>query len=163
VTSFFRDAQVFARLNEDVFAPLADRPGPIRVWSAGCSDGSELYSVAILLAELGLLDRALLLGTDCRTNAVRRAALGTYNADEMLAVPVEWRAKYFRPVDGGSSWRVRDDLRAASQFRAGNLATTTEPGAFDLICCRNLAIYLRSDVVGALWTRLQDALRPGGC
>ena len=80
VTEFFRDAAVFEGIRTEVMPALAARGGQLRIWSAGCSSGEELYSVAILLAEAGLLARSFLLGTDCRIEAIRQARSALYNA-----------------------------------------------------------------------------------
>ncbi len=77
VTEFFRDPAVFEAVRARVVPELAARGrGPLRIWSAGCSSGEELYSLAILLAEAGLLAGSFLLGTDCRIEAVRQARSG---------------------------------------------------------------------------------------
>lgn len=169
VTGFFRDAGVFDHLTYTVLPALpraaagrsagagGARP---RVWSAGCSDGEELYSVAMLLAEMDLLDGSYLLGTDCRPQAVARARAACYEPRMLRDVSVSWQAKYFEP--DGALARARPELRNAVQFRTGDLTRLREPGAWDLILCRNLTMYLRPDVAGRLWNALQAALRPGG-
>ena len=81
VTEFFRDPAVFEAVRARVVPELAAcRRGPLRICSAGCSSGEELYSLAILLAEAGVLAGSFLLGTDCRIEAVRQASAGVYNA-----------------------------------------------------------------------------------
>lgn len=160
VTSFFRDAAVFAYLRDEVLPTIRRAPGRPRAWSAGCSDGEEIYSLAILLAELDLLDDAYLLGTDCRPGAVARGRAGCYDRRLLRDVPPPLRHKYFEPHD--DAMRVRGDLRAAVQWRTADVTRLQEPGAWDLICCRNLAMYLRPDVAGRLWAEFERALRPGG-
>ena len=161
VTSFFRDPNVFRALADSVLPDLLTAPGPLRVWSAGCSDGQEVYSLAMLLAELGATDHAQLLGTDCRETAVRRAAEAVYDGDDTRSVPPDLRDRYLEPR-GGRSWRVRDALRRVARFRVGDALRFAEPGTFDLICCRNMAIYLNPLAAGRLWQTLESALRPGG-
>jgi hypothetical protein len=67
VTSFFRDSEVFDAIRETAIPELSSPGGEVHIWGAACSDGSELVSLAVMLAESGLLQRAHLLGTDCRT------------------------------------------------------------------------------------------------
>jgi len=176
VTSFFRDAAVFEALREDALPDLLARRcrewalsgdgssigPPLRVWSAGCSDGAELYSVAMLLAEWGALGagRAELLGTDCRPDAVARAAAGSFDPGALRNVPPSIRERYCTP--DGDVYRVSAQLRHATAWRTGDVLAAAEPGPWDVVLCRNLAIYLRHDAVAALWTRLAAALRPGG-
>ena len=162
VTSFFRDAAVFDHLTYAVLPALPRAAGHPRVWSIGCSDGDELYSVAILLAEIGLLGGAFLLGTDCRSDAVARAREGRYGPRDVRDVPPAWLARYFVREDEKEAWRVADSLRRTVQWRTGDVTRLQEPGTWDLILCRNIAMYLRPEVAGRLWERLEMALRPGG-
>jgi chemotaxis methyl-accepting protein methylase len=164
VTGFFRDPAVFDTLRTsltDMAASARRRGRGLRIWSAACSEGAELYSVVILLAELGLLDTAGdVLGTDCRTDAVASARVGCYAADALDDVSPEWRDTYFRPE--GSGWAVRDDLRAVPRWRTGDVLRLIEPGQWDVVLCRNMAMYLRPEAARRLWIGLESALRPGG-
>ena len=160
VSSFFRDAAVFDQIAFNVLPSLFRTHGPARVWSVGCSEGQELYSVAILLAELGLLDGCYLLGTDCRAEAIHRARDGCYDAAAIRHVPQAWVEKYFhRQTD---RWRVVSSLRTAVQWRTADVTRVQEPGVWDLILCRNMAMYLRPEASGKLWETFETALRPGG-
>ena len=157
VTSFFRDAPVFDHLTYTALPSLSRSP---RVWSAGCSDGEELYSVAILLAEMNMLHRCHLLGSDCRPHAIARARAGRYEVAAMREVPLSWKLKYFDKIAGG--FQVRESLRAAVQWRTSDVTRVHEPGAWDLILCRNMAMYLRAGVAAQLWQAMETSLRPGG-
>jgi chemotaxis methyl-accepting protein methylase len=156
VTSFFREPDVFDVLR----AKLAALARPVRVWSLGCSDGAELFSVAILLDELGRLDGSELLGTDCRSEAIAAARDGFFHAHALNDVSAVRRCSYLDLYPG--KWRVTNRLRQATTWRLGNALAYVEPGLWDVILCRNLAIYLRDDAIAALWRRLTTALRPGG-
>ena len=169
VTGFFRDETVFDSLARRTLPDLLARASqgsaarPLRVWSAGCSDGAELYSVAILLAESGALAAGVeLLGTDCRPDAIARASAGVFDAQALKAVPQPLLDRYFEP--DGPRHRVRPALRAATTWRLGNALAgrAPEPGAWDLALCRNLAIYLQPAAAAGLWASLAAALRPGG-
>jgi chemotaxis methyl-accepting protein methylase len=179
VTSFFRDAAVFGLMSDQLLPALAGSGRRLRVWSAACSDGAELYSVAMLLAELNVLHRCELLGTDCRGEAVSRAAAGVYDAATCRAVPPDLRGRYLQPVDsevasdrtGNPSnddelhppaRRVRPLLRDAVTWRAADVLDAPEPGPWDLILCRNVAMYLRPATAERLWRGLAASLRPGG-
>lgn len=160
VTSFFRDAPVFALLSGTILPELLARSAGPRIWSVGCSDGSELYSVAMLLAERGGLQRSSLLGTDCRPDAVARAREGCFDPAAVKNVPPEFLGRYLR--FDSMAWRVHPYLRTVTQWRSGNVLTTAEPGAWDLILCRNLAIYMQPAGVVRLWRQIEQCLRPGG-
>ena len=173
ITSFFRDAAVFEALRQDGLPELLSRrcrqwaragrsAPPLRVWSAGCSDGAELYSVGMLLDEWGMLEggRAELLGTDCRPDAVARAVTGAFEPAAVKAVPPELLRRYF--TEAGGQFHVSPALRAATTWRVGDVLAAAEPGPWDVVLCRNLSIYLRPEAAGALWPRLAAGLRPGG-
>ena len=168
VTSFFRDAAVFDALRRVVLPLLVGHcrvaGRPLRVWSAGCSDGAELYSVAMLLDECGALagGRCELVGTDCRPGAVAAAASGVYDPPAVRGVPHRLLVRYF-DYDGGQ-YRVCAALQDAVRWRVADLLdpASSPPGPFDLVLCRNLAIYLQPEATAALWARLQSALRPLG-
>jgi chemotaxis methyl-accepting protein methylase len=156
VTDFFRDPQVFEAL-----AGLLRQGGrPMRVWSAGCSNGAELYSVAMLLEQAGLLEGSQLIGTDCRPDAIAQAVAGRYDPAAATGIPADLLCRYGQFEEG--SFRISNRLRQAVKFRTGNLLAGIEPGGWDMILCRNMAIYLQPEVVGKLWIALQGALSPGG-
>ena len=96
VTEFFREPGVFDFLRTQVLPALAGRNRRLRIWSAACSTGAELYSMAILLSEAGLLERSCLLGTDCRGDAIERAKLGLYDAAMLKLVPCRDAGQVFR-------------------------------------------------------------------
>ncbi|HEX5245231.1 MAG TPA: protein-glutamate O-methyltransferase CheR [Tepidisphaeraceae bacterium] len=160
VTSFFRDSNVFDTLATEILPELTSRGSNTRIWSVGCSDGAELYSVAMLLAERDVLHRCYLLGTDCRSDAVKRASDGIYDADAMKNMPNALTGKYF--VRDGNKSRIVPWMRTQVQWRSANVLEVQEPGGWDMILCRNLAIYLRADAAGKLWQKLLGSLRPGG-
>lgn len=160
VTSFFRDRAVYDALAREIIPSLADGRRGLYVWSAGCSDGSELYSAAMLLAESGLLRDAYLLGTDCRTDAIEAARRGRYADTVMSHVPSEFHERYFTPLE--DHWQVVSGLRRMTRWRVANLLAEREPGLWDLILCRNTSIYLRAEATRSLWGLLEAALRPGG-
>lgn len=160
VTAFFRDAPVFAALEERVVPELAAARHRPRVWSVGCSDGAELYSVAMLLAERDALDGSVLLGTDCRPAAVARARAGLFDGDAVRALDGARRARWCVP--DGAAWRIAPALRAAVRFRTADALSVMEPGPWDLILCRNVTMYLRADRACELWDRLARSLRRGG-
>lgn len=161
-TEFFRDQAVFDELRWRVLPALLARRGAARlgVWSAGCSDGAELYSLAVLLAEAGALGGSRLLGTDCRPGAVERAREGRYHCGAFDAAPAELRRKYFR-ADAGQLVPV-DELRRAVEWEVGDILRGRPGQQLDLILCRNVAIYLDPAAGNELWAGLVAALRPGG-
>jgi chemotaxis protein methyltransferase CheR len=160
VTEFFREPGVFDSLRAQVLPAFAGREKPLRVWSAACSTGAELYSIAIVLSESGLLEQSYLLGTDCRSDAIERAKLGLFDAGAMKLVPSALREKYFEPV--GQQWRPVERLRRRVCWKAADLLAGVERGPWDILFWRNTAIYLRPDPAEAIWRELASVLAPGG-
>lgn len=140
VSGLFRDPAQFDLLEREVLPELAAGRRRITVWSAGCSDGSELYSVALILERLGVVDRSFLLGSDLLEEnlaAARRGVYGDVEISERLRARIRWD---------------RRDLVAAG----------APEGRWSLVICRNLAIYLNTAAKRALQDTLAGSLAAGG-
>lgn len=161
VTGFFRDEVIFSYLKSGVIPRLRDAgsDGRLRVWSAACSTGQELYSVAMMLSEAGLLDRCELLGTDCRPEALALARAGIFHGAHFGKKNV---GEFPENPGPGPVWKMPADLSGRMQWRRGDLLTETEPGPWDVILWRNMGIYLVPAAAHAMWLRLVAELRPGG-
>jgi chemotaxis methyl-accepting protein methylase len=160
VTSFFRDGPVWELLKNEVVPGLFKGRYGLAIWCLGCSDGHELYSLAMMLAEMKLLQRCHILGTDCRADAIRRARAGQYDGAAIKSVPGEMLARYFEQEE--ACWRVKSVIRDAIHWRRADVLTLHEPGVWDLILCRNMTMYLAPDASAALFPRLEMSLRTGG-
>ena len=160
VSDFFRDQPVFAYLERTVVPLLARLCRPLRVCSAGVSGGQELYSVAMLLAEAGGLADSVLLGVDCRADAIRRAREGCYDDENVRGVTAERRERFFKPE--GDLWTVKAELKERIQWHVDDLLAFKAGGAYDLILFRNVAIYFNEPHAHEVWTQLCDQLAPGG-
>jgi chemotaxis protein methyltransferase CheR len=169
-TLFFRDSSTFEALQHKVLPELIDSkagslfPRRLRIWSAACSTGQETYSVGITIHEL-LGDVApwdiQILGTDICDEAVARASYGLYSEHETSrGLSPERRSRYFRPHSGG--WRVTDSLRSLACFERRNLLESLGSSRFDIIFCRNVAIYFTPEDRRDLFARLTEALTPEG-
>lgn len=160
VTEFFREPDVFDALPAQVLPALAGRNRRLRIWSAACSTGAELYSMAILLSEAGLLERSCLLGSDCRAEAIERAELGLYEAAMLKPVRSAIRDKYFEPA--GQGWRPIAALRRQVHWKVADLLAGVEDGPWDIILWRNSAIYLKPARAETVWRQLASVLAPQG-
>lgn len=160
VSEFFRDQAVFECLEKNVVPTLARLSRPPRVCSAGVSGGQEIYSVAMLLAEAGVLAEAVLVGVDCRPDAIRRASEGLYGSEDMRGVTFVRRERFFEPR--AIHWAVRPELKKHIEWRVEDLFAFDARDAFDLILFRNVAIYFNEPHGSEVWTRLCDQLAPGG-
>ena len=160
VTDFFRDGPVFEQLQRLVVPELCARTGRLRVWSAACSHGAELYSVAMILARAGRLSECELLGTDCREDAIEEARAGVFRAEEAGRMDATWREAFFQTT--GEFATIDPRLQQATRWKVANLFGGAERGPWHLILWRNMAIYLEKERAEDVWTRLFDQLAPGG-
>lgn len=151
VTEMFRDPSVFAKIRSDLLPRLATYPR-IRVWVAGCATGEEAYSVAILLAEAGLLDRSTIYATDIDVESLKVATSAIYPSEAMITATRNYQASGGdRPF---SDWYtakydrciLSPELRPRLEFFSHNLATDSAFGEFHLILCRNVFIYFEESL-----------------
>jgi two-component system CheB/CheR fusion protein len=166
LTTFFRDQEVWQGL-ETVLRELARRRKPdqeLRIWSAGCATGEEAYSLAILAAEaLGPSypgPELKVFGTDVDEAAIAFARRGVYTAAQLENVSKERLECWFVPAPGG--FTVRKELRRSVVFGANNLVSDAPVSRIDLILCRNVFIYLDSDLQKRVLGRFHFALRRDG-
>ena len=170
-TLFFRDNAPFQALQHKVLPELIDaksatlHPKQIRIWSAACSTGQEPYSIAMTLREL-LPDvdtwDVNILATDISDAAVGRASRGVYTEHEIgRGMPETLKRKYLaRHADG---WEISDSLRALIAFRQLNLLQPlVSLGPFEVVFCRNVAIYFTTERRRDLFDRIADVLSCGG-
>lgn len=167
-TLFFRDRAPFASLRTAILpALLQARKGPrrLRIWSAACSTGQEPYSLAMLLDEQA---RHLtgwtvdLVATDVSRIALATARAGVYSHFAVQrGLSTHQLLRYFRRVDSG--WEISEALRAAVNFAECNLlADFSALGAFDIICCRNVLMYMDAARRNDILARIADVLAPDG-
>lgn len=162
VTEFFRDVDRFRFLETKALPELLEKRSPLKVWSAACSNGSEPYSVAILLRELAPTLSHKVLATDVDVTIANRARRGDkYISAELKNVSPARLQKAFTPSPDGT-YTVRPEIRSLVDIRLHNLLTPPPMQGFDLILCRNVVIYFTDDAKTVLYKHLVDALRPGG-
>jgi chemotaxis protein methyltransferase CheR len=146
VTTMFRDPTFFKAMREKV-VPLMRTYPFVRIWNAGCSTGEETYSLAILLKEEGLADRARIYATDINDRVLERAKEGRFPLERMR----DFTANYIRAggqdefsryysVDGGEV-AFAADLTEHVVFAQHNLVSDAPFNEFNLIVCRNVMIY----------------------
>jgi len=161
-TSFLREPDHFDFLRTHAADLKAARA--LEVWSAGCSTGEEVWSLACLFDEILPGMSARIWGTDISNKALRVAREAVYPADRCSELPRNWLARYFevegRPV---RQYRVSAAIRARVVFRRVNLIEPLNlPRRFSLIFCRNVMIYFDSPTQQTVVQQLEQALEPGG-
>lgn len=167
VTAFFRENHHFQSLARDILPPMVDaarRGRKLRIWSAACSSGEEAYSIAVTLLDAfpeAARHDALILATDIDPEMVDRAERGLFSAEAMKPVSPAQVKRFFRPATAG--YEASDDIRQIMRFAELNLhGDWPFSGRFDVIFCRNAAIYFDSPARRRLWLRFAAALEPGG-
>ncbi len=160
VSEFFRDPEVFQNLRDQVLPRMLERGGRLRILSMGVSEGHELYSIAILLAEMGVLERCELIGMDCRPEAIRRAGQGRFNDGDIEGVDDSLRERYFSSEENW--WVVKESVRQAIQWSVGNVLSLDGFAPRDIIFFRNVALYLTARHAECAWSALYGRLKPNG-
>jgi two-component system CheB/CheR fusion protein len=167
VTSFFRNPRVFEALKTEVFPAILKKRSedlPIRIWTPGCASGEETYSVAIALLEC-LGDKAhqipvQFFGTDVSETSITKARSGIYPENIQSDVSAERLRRYFTKAEGG--YRISKNIRDMCIFAQHNVLNDPPFSQMDLICCRNVLIYLEPILQNKVISLFHYALRLGG-
>jgi two-component system, chemotaxis family, CheB/CheR fusion protein len=167
VTSFFRDRNDWNYIASEVIPRIIinkDSNEPIRVWSAGCAAGQEIYSLLILLAEaLGVefcLQRVQCYATDADEAALQRARRGIYSHLEVKDIPADLLNKYFQQTKQG--YVFHPELRRTIVFGHHDLVKDAPMSKIDLLLCRNVLIYFNPEAQVSILTRFHFALQKAG-
>ena len=167
VTEMFRDPTFFLAVRNEVVPILKTYPF-IKIWHAGCASGQEVYSMAILLEEEGLLDRCQIYATDFNDHALNIARKGIYPQGDMSTYEENYK------ISGGKgalehfcrrryeSVKFSDRLTEKITFANHNLVTDGVFGEMNLVFCRNVLIYFNRALQDRVLTLLMDSLVPRG-
>lgn len=173
-TYFFRELDALRVAASDLVAATIAERGRARIWSAGCATGEEPLTMAMLLADAGLLGNCEIVATDVSRRALARARTGVYGLRSLRAlggeaVPfVRECADRWIVRDAGSDGtiaRVARPITSAVDYRRVNLLdaeAVAALGVFDLVLCRNVLIYFADDTVQRVVSALGRALDPRG-
>jgi chemotaxis protein methyltransferase CheR len=167
VTEMFRDPPFFKSLREKVVQRLATYPF-FKVWIAGCSTGEEVYSMAIMLKEEGLLDRSVIYATDINQKALQQAKDGimaldlmqNYTSNYIKAGGKKSFSDYYRAKYNAAM--LDKSLRQNIVFSAHNLAVDSSFNEFQMILCRNVLIYFNQSLQNKVVNLFYDSLSPFG-
>ena len=169
VTEMFRDPAFYQSLQTTVVPELHAAPD-LKIWSAGCSSGEELYSLVLLFAAHGLIEKSFFQGTDLNAKMVERARNGKIsqaswdkflNSYLLSGIPGDNSVETsFNPVQDG--FMMKNELLERCQFETGNLIENQSGETFDLILCRNVLIYFDLNLQNKVLNSLYHSLKPGG-
>lgn len=166
VTEFFRDQARWDSLRQEILPYLIKNAvenrsfGGLKLWSAGCSIGTEAYSLALMMAETYPSHQYTLLATDLDWGALLKArAGGPYTQDDLRNLTVAQRQKNISPAP---PYYVSERLKKNIRFEEQDLLIDSFENNFDLIVCRNVVIYFTAEAKDKLYAKFNAALRPGG-
>lgn len=173
VTEFFRDNQVYHVFQNDILPYLLKKKyGKIRLWSAGCSDGKEAYSIAmIMLQTLGPFKtrhQIEIIGTDIDHECLRKAINGVYESRPgLIQTDIEKQLhfldnaeEYFTIKD--NIYTIKPTVKELVTFQYHDLISSTKKHGFDAIFCRNVVIYFTRELQNTLYLDFYNSLNPGG-
>ncbi|SDX32509.1 CheR family methyltransferase [Roseicitreum antarcticum] len=168
-THFFREKYHFDILCEDILPDLIKRARAgdrIRIWSAACSSGEEAYSIALCIFRAFpdvLSHNVRILATDVDQEILKRAEAGSYLTTSVQDIPQQYLDIGFDATADQSRYIVKSGIRDLVSFRRLNLIQSWPfSGKFDLIFCRNVAIYMDLETQTKIWNGFRLVLRQGG-
>ena len=167
-SQFFRDPMTFALLEQNIFPSIVSHKlkGEIRIWSAGCSNGQEAYSLAILLSDIadnsGKELRLRIFATDISEESLAVGRAGVYDQSLVQNVKMKHLNKYF--IKNGKTYSIIPQLKQHIEFSTYDLLdqlTANPPGSiygdFDIVMCSNVLIYYKPDLQISIIKKLQKA------
>lgn len=164
VTEFFRDIEVFNKLEDTVYPNIDFDKKEVRIWSAGCSTGEEAYSLAISLKEYmlknNLSSSIKIFATDINELSIAIASKGYYETNKVVDLNVELLKKYFENSKDG--YYVNDEIRRMVSFSKHDVLNDPPFTNIDMISCRNLLIYLNEQAQRIVFQRFSFSLKNGG-
>lgn len=160
VTEFYRNKELFdafERVLKTIVLPKNTLP---KIWSAACSIGAEPYTIAMLL-EKNQIATANVLATDIDTQILAKAKQGLYRDHELRNVSAAERTRFFDAKEK-NQFQIKPEIKRRVHFKQHDLLKDPYNGPFDVIVCRNVTIYFKSDARDAVYQKFSDALVPGG-
>lgn len=167
VTEMFRDPTFYKALNTEVI-PYLSTYQHIKMWSAGCSSGEEVYSLAILMEQSRLKDKAFIYGTDVNTVVLKEARKGIYSYRNIKSYAENYQmaglkgtlTDHFTILYDAAT--IHSELKANTLFSVHNLISDTIFNEFQLICCRNVFIYFETQLQEKILELFYKSLCPHG-
>ncbi len=163
VTRFFRDSEAFESISKNIL-PFISKKKSIRIWSAGCSTGEEVYSLAILINECleknNFECEVKIFATDIDRYSIELAGQGFYSDSVVADMDPLYLTKYFNRKENG--YQINDTIRKNIVFATHNLLKDSPFSKLDLIVCRNLFIYFKPEVQTKLLSMFYYSISPDG-
>ncbi|MHC1756173.1 MAG: protein-glutamate O-methyltransferase CheR [Methanosarcina sp.] len=169
VSEFFRNPETFGVIEKEVIPFLIKSRSnslvkSIRIWSAGCATGEEVYSLAILLHRVLGRDfdryRISIIGTDIDNLSLEKARKGAYRENVLKNVDASIKESYF--VRQGETYQVSDQLKSIIRFKQHDVISESCTNRFDVIICRNVMIYFKKEIQEQIQLNFHQSLNRGG-
>ncbi len=161
VSEFFRDSKYFQTLQEEILPILLNKYGRLNIWSAGCSNGAESYSIAIMLNEMSPNIRHRILATDIDERSLTKAVNGgPYRLEEIRNAPAQILNKYFMQYEDG--YKTNEFMRSLITFKQHDMLQEPFDKGYNLIVCRNVVIYFSVEAKNMLYQRFHDSMKDDG-
>lgn len=170
-TFFMREPEHYTFMNDVVlpYMKTVCKDHVLRIWSAACSSGEEVYTMAMLIDQFFGKDKAnwdtRILATDISQNVIGKAKTGIYQEEGMKGLSNEWKTRYFNNL-GNGNYEICQGIKDEVIFKTFNLMDPMpdkyKKNPFDLIFCRNVMIYFDQPTKQALVNRFYDVVKPGG-
>ena len=169
-TYFMRESEHFDYLKNVVLPELKQTEAmrrDLHIWCAASSSGEEAYTLAMILMDFFGLEHdnwdTQVLATDISDDVLRKAIAGRYSAEQIEALPDNWKRRYFRAVNGTDNYVVTNELKAEVLFRKFNLMDVFPfKKPMHVIFMRNVLIYFDTPTKQKVLKKVYDALLPGG-
>ncbi|MCI7760362.1 MAG: CheR family methyltransferase [Oscillospiraceae bacterium] len=170
-TFFMREPEHYTFMNDVVLPYMKSvcKDHVLRIWSAACSSGEEVYTMAMLIDQFFGAEKAKwdtrILATDISQNVIGKAKTGIYQEEGMKGLSNEWKTRYFNNL-GNGNYEICQGIKDEVIFKTFNLMDPMpekyKKNPFDLIFCRNVMIYFDQPTKQALVNRFYDVVKPGG-
>lgn len=166
VTHFFRNPDTWEAIEKQVFFILRRNNARIKIWSAGCADGAEPYTLAMIANKLGLpAGQVKIVASDYNKDSLEIAKKGVYPKDYDKELPEDYKNKYFTKIDSGYQIDTKT-LLPYIDFKFHNLIEDNilkiGKNYFNMVLCRNVMIYFTKEHQDILYDKFYDALRIDG-
>lgn len=160
VTEFFRNPELFDELGKQLAGEVQSKSKGLKIWSAACSTGAEPYSLAMMLDEIAPGKNHQIIATDIDETILKKARMGKYVEAELKNVSSERMSKYFSRQ--GNEYIVTDKIKSMVTFKKHDLIMQGYEDNFDLIVCRNVVIYFKTEIKTMIYEKFHRSLNSGG-
>ena len=162
-SEFFRNPDNFTYLEENIFPELLDNNKKINIWSAPCSNGSEPYTISIILHEMGIdKSRYKILASDLDEKVIEIAKKGIYGNSSLKNVPDKLLKKYFKKLPGKDKYQLDKEILNDIKFEKKDLINDNFKNNWHLILSRNFFIYLTKEIKDELTKKFISSLNQNG-